>query len=254
MFATETSSGAVTTGSTHSRILVAIPAYNEAATVEAVIQRVRAAVPELDLLVVNDGSTDATGEAIARSGARVATHLCNLGYARSLQTAIRYARLRDYDAVITFDADGQHEPTDIRQLHEAFLSGDFDLLIGSRFIAGRDYRDVPFTRRIGMRVFSGVIVTGRRVYDTSSGLKVIARSVFDDLIRRPVVDFHAETIIYLVRSGYSVGEHPITVAARQHGQSMYTSISVLTYPLKVLFLAFVSVLDARRSAGSLARR
>src|SRR6185369_13642118 len=155
-----------------ARVLVAIPAYNEEPTIEDVVRRVRAAAPMFDLLVVNDGSRDGTGAALVRSGVMTATHLCNLGYGRTLQTAILYARRCGYDALISFDADGQHQAADLPGLYDAFREGGFDLLIGSRFVNRHEYGAEPFARRLGMRVFSWVIalLTAQRVYDTSSGM------------------------------------------------------------------------------------
>jgi glycosyltransferase involved in cell wall biosynthesis len=229
------------------RVLVAIPAHNEAATVESVIRGIRAAAPEFDVLVIDDGSTDGTGAVLARAGTRVATHLCNLGYGRALQTAIRYAQRCGYEAIITFDADAQHRAEDLVRLYDAFRKGSYDVLIGSRFVERREYSGVPLNRRIGMWLFSALttLVTGRRVYDTSSGLKVIGRDALGVLSTLPVVDFHAEAIVYLLRSGYSVAEFPIAVDSRRHGESMYGALTPLTYPLKVLFLIAVSAVDAR---------
>jgi glycosyltransferase involved in cell wall biosynthesis len=234
-----------------ARVLVAIPAYNEEPTIEDVVGRVRAAVPEFDLLVVNDGSRDGTGAALDRAGVRTAPHLCNLGYGRSIQTAIMYAQRCGYDVLITFDADGQHQATDLRHLYEAFCRDRYDLLIGSRFVNRHEYGSEPLVRRLGMGLFSRVIAltTGQRVYDTSSGMKVIGRGVFDALAARPFVDFHAEAIAYLVKLGHRVGECPITVAQREHGESMYTSLSALKYPLKVSFLIVVGILEARGRRG-----
>ena len=238
-----------TTGSARapSRVLVAIPAYNEDQTIDAVVHGVRSAVPEFDLLVVNDGSHDATEAALRRLDVRTATHLCNLGYGRAVQTAIRYADLHGYEALITFDADGQHRAEDIGPLYAAFSEGAFDLLIGSRFVQTGRYDTEPLVRRMGMKLFAAFIAVlfRQRVYDTSSGLKVIHRRLFGRLMFRPFVDLHAEAIAYLLASGCRVGEHPVTVGRRRHGQSMYTTLAAIAYPLKVLLLMVLGIIDAR---------
>lgn len=228
------------------RVLVAVPAYNEHPTIARVVAGIRAAVPEFDLLIVNDASTDGTGASAAALGVTTATHLANLGYGRALQTAIKYALRHGYDALVTIDADGQHDPRDIRTVFERARAGRHDLMLGSRFVATRRYGDEPLVRRVGMRVFSLLLwlLTGQHVFDTSSGMKVIDRGVFELLTRRPFVDFHAESLVFLIKAGYSVGECPITVEQRRTGSSMYTPLSSLKYPLKVCFLIVLSAIEA----------
>lgn len=234
-----------------TRVLIAIPAYNEEQTIEAVVRGVRSAIREFDLLIVNDGSQDATEAVLQRIGQPTATHLCNLGYGRAVQTAIKYARRHGYDTLITLDADGQHRPEDIRRVYREYATGDYDLLIGSRFVESRRYDSEPAVRRAGMRLFSTLIalLTGRRIYDTSSGMKVINRRVFDLLAEHPFVDFHAEAIVSLIARGFRVGESPITVDRRTHGTSMYTPLSAIKYPVKVAFLILIGVVEARFLRG-----
>ncbi len=102
---------------------------------------------------------------------------------------------------------------------------------------------------MGMQLFSVMVklITGRRIYDTTSGLKVIKRRVFDPLLRWHFVDFHAEAIIYLLRLGYRVGECPISVAERTHGQSMYSALSHLKYPLKTFLMVILGLVEAELS-------
>ena len=229
-----------------SRILIAIPAYNEAGTIAAIVQRVRSSLPDYDLLVVNDGSVDATGVILETLGVTVATHMCNLGYGRAVQTAIIYALDCDYDALITLDADGQHRPEQVEGLLREFEAGGCDVLIGSRYIAKGSYPGVPLGRRLGMQLFSLIVklVVGQRVYDTSSGLKVMRRTVFDPLTHWHFVDFHAEAIVYLMRLGYRVGEFPVTVAERTQGRSMYTLVNYFKYPLKTSMLVLLGIIQA----------
>jgi len=234
-----------------NRCLIAIPAYNEEATIEKVVHRVHASLPDFDLLIVNDGSKDTTGLILNRLGITTATHLCNLGYGRAIQTAIKYALEFKYDLLITLDADGQHDPEQVRDLYRESIDAEWDLLIGSRYIRTRTYTNSPLGRRTGMQLFSVMVklITGRRIYDTTSGLKVIKHRVFDALLQWHFVDFHAEAIIYLMRLGYQVGEYPISVAERTHGQSMYSALSHLKYPLKTFLMVILGLVEAELSRG-----
>ena len=228
------------------RVLVAIPAHNEAATLGEVINRVRASTPEFDLLIVDDGSQDNTSEILKELKVVTATHFCNLGYGRAIQTAVKYALSLEYDVLITLDADGQHNPEEIRLLFEEFFAGGWDMVIGSRHLTKKSYSDTSFGRRIGMLLFSVLVkaTTGKRVYDTSSGLRVIGRNVFEPLTYSQFVDFHAEAIVYLLRLSYRVGEYPISVGRRVKGRSMYSALSHFKYPLKTFLMVFLGIVQA----------
>ena len=232
--------------SSPAQVLVAVPAYNEEATIEKVVSRVWESMPDFDLLVVNDGSRDNTRRILENLGVVTATHLCNLGYARAIQTAIKYALACDYDVLITLDADGQHHPEQVLALYDETISHGWDVLIGSRYVGTKDYSHSPLGRRIGMRLFSQLVkfASGQRIYDTSSGLKVMRRNVFEPLAQSLFVDFHAEAIVYLIRLGYRVGEYPIIAAERTHGQSMYSFLSHLKYPLKTSLLVLLGLIEA----------
>jgi glycosyltransferase involved in cell wall biosynthesis len=234
--------------------LIAIPARNEAATVGQVVRSVRAAMPACDVLVIDDGSTDGTYGLAESSGATVLRHTTNLGYGRTLNTAIQYARQHDYTVLITFDADGQHRIEDLGPLYDAFQNGSYDLLIGSRFVVDRAYAGVPWLRRVGMWFFSTMIrvFTRQRVYDTSSGLKVIGRRALDVLSTAPFVDFHAEAIASVIRAGQTVGEFPIAVEPRRHGTSMYGPLEALSYGVRVLSLLLL--IGARAPSSQITRK
>ncbi len=228
---------------------MAIPAYNEAATIRSVVDRVRVNLPDCDLLVVNDGSRDATGAVLEGTDAIVVAHFCNLGYGRAIQTAVLYADRAGYDRLVTLDADGQHDPAQVGPLLAEFDSGGWDLLIGSRYVVSRRYDGVPFGRRVGMQLFSSLVglMTGERIYDTTSGLKVIGRQTFTPLTNWHFIDFHAEALVYLMRLGYRIGEFPITVAERRHGTTMYSTLSHIKYPLKTALMVVLGLVEANRA-------
>jgi glycosyltransferase involved in cell wall biosynthesis len=229
-----------------SRTLVAIPTYNEEASVADVVSRVRSSLPEFDLLVVNDGSQDRTEAILRDNGVATTTHLCNLGYGRAIQTAIKYAIRQGYDTLITLDADGQHHPEQIREMLAVCLREEWDCMVGSRYVKTQAYGGAPLGRRVGMQFFSLLtkLAIGRRIYDTTSGLKVMRRSVFAPLIEWHFVDFHAEAIVYLARIGFRVGEFPITIAERRHGESMYSAVSHIVYPLKTATMVLLGAIQA----------
>lgn len=229
-----------------ARVLVSIPAYNEAATVADVVADVRRALPGHDLLVVDDGSRDRTAAILAGLGVRTARHPCNLGYGRAIQTALTFAFREGYDVLVTLDADGQHDPSQVQGLLGALETNPWDLCVGSRYVASGRYAGAPLDRRAGMQAFSALVrlLTGARIYDTTSGLKAFRRRVFEPLTRWHFVDFHAEALVYLLRLGFRVGEHPITVRERRAGRSMYSPLSWAKYPSKTLLMALVALWQA----------
>jgi glycosyltransferase involved in cell wall biosynthesis len=230
-----------------SRVLIAIPAHNEAPTIRGVVERILRAVSGSDVLVVDDGSDDGTAAALDGLPVMVASHYCNLGYGRSVQTALRFAALHEYHALVTLDADGQHHPEQIPDLLEAFDRTNSDLLIGSRYVQSDPGNTTPWPRRTGMWLFSNLVklTTGTTVKDTSSGFRVVGRRVFHLLTRRSFVDFHAEIIVYLLCLGYRVTEFPINVSTRLHGRSMYGPLNYLKYPAKMLLVVPINVIEAR---------
>ncbi len=230
----------------NKRVLIAVPAYNEGDTIGGVVERLQNLLSDFDLLVINDGSNDTTGQILQSLGVVTATHLSNLGYGRAIQTAVKYALSCDYNVLITLDADGQHHPEQIQSIYDESIRSGWDVLIGSRYVSAQNYSHNPLGRRAGMQVFSLLVrlITKQRIYDTTSGLKVIKRNVFEPLSHSHFVDFHSEAIVYLIRLGYRIGEYPITVSERTQGQSMYSTLSHLKYPLKTSLMLLLGIVEA----------
>ncbi|MGH7887476.1 MAG: glycosyltransferase family 2 protein [Candidatus Binatia bacterium] len=229
-----------------SKILITIPAYNEETTIKDVVSRVRRSLPQYDLTVINDGSRDKTADILKEMDIATVSHACNLGYGRAVQTAIKYAARSGYDALVTLDADGQHHPEEMGALIDNFETGNWDILIGSRFIKTQNYSGSPLGRRFGMTLFSSLVylATGEKIHDTTSGLKMIGSNAFEPLTQWHFVDFHAEALVLLLRLGYRVGEFPITVSERQHGESMYDLLSHVKYPLKTALMIGAAMIQA----------
>jgi glycosyltransferase involved in cell wall biosynthesis len=226
------------------RVLIIIPTYNEEQTIGTVIANLRRLVPEYDLLVVNDGSRDKTGQIVESLGEKQLKLVSNLGYGPSLQTGIKYSLLQGYTIIVSFDADGQHRPEDVKGVVQALLDNEADMVIGSRYCGGSPYSG-PFERRLGQIMFSYLtrLLTGKRIYDTTSGFKAMRTKACEAIVDRSFLDFHIETIIRLGLSGYKIIEHPIVVLERIHGISMHNYTSVFSYPLKTLLLILIAYID-----------
>jgi glycosyltransferase involved in cell wall biosynthesis len=227
------------------RVLVVIPAHNEEQSIAQVVLSIRRAMPDFDRVIVNDGSTDATGTIVTELGEKQLRLPCNLGYGRALQTGLKYALKAGYEIVVCMDADGQHKPEDAPRLIGELLASKADMVIGSRFCGVSLYR-TSFMRRTGQWLFSyltGVLI-GRRIFDTTSGFKALTAAACKELVHGTFMDFHAETIVRLSLLGFRIVEQPITMDQRAFGRSMHSFKSVFHYPLKTLALTVVAAMDA----------
>lgn len=227
------------------RALIVIPAYNEEKTIASVIYGLRQFAPEFDRVVVNDGASDGTGEILATLGETQLRLPCNVGYGYAVQTGLKYALQHGYELVVTFDADGQHRPEDVRGVVQALVDDNADMVIGSRYSHGRRYSG-PSERKWGQLLFSHLarLLIGQRIYDTTSGLKAMRAPVCRVIINSTFMDFHLETIVRLSMAGYKMVEYPITVQERTHGRSMHSYLSVVAYPSQTLLLTLVATMDA----------
>lgn len=226
------------------RVVIVIPARNESACIGPVLEETARLYPDYDLVVIDDASEDDTGEIARGTGATVLRAPINLGYGGAVQAGFKYAYAKGYDLVVLLDADGQHDPRYIADLVEA--SGRYDFVVGSRF-RGRANYDIPPIRLAGMRVFSAIAsaVTGQRITDTSSGFQALGRKVFSLFALTPYpVDFpDADTIIWIARHGFSVGEVPVEMHQRVAGRSMISGLaSSLKYALKMPLSILVTLM------------
>ncbi|ACG74370.1 glycosyl transferase family 2 [Anaeromyxobacter sp. K] len=207
-----------------ARLLVVMPAFNEARGIRRVVEAVRDQVAG-DVLVVDDGSTDETAAEARAGGARVAVHPVNLGYGAALQTGYRYALRHGYDAVLQLDADGQHDPASIPRLLTALQGAD--VVVGSRFLDSGSYRP-PLARRIGMWLFGRVAsaLSGQRITDPTSGFQAISREAlrFYAHERYPVDYPDADVLAMVARAGLRLTEVPVRMLPSPEGKSMHGGV------------------------------
>lgn len=225
-----------------SELLITLPALNEANNLSEVLGALRASWPDAALLVVDDASTDATA-AVARShGALVATLPFHLGYGGGVQTGIKYGLRHGFPVVVTFDADGQHDPLDIGPLVEA-VRGGADLAIGSRALASESYRG-GFARQWGRSLFAGLArgLTGLRITDPTSGLKALGprgQALFA-LSRFPDRYPDADALVLARRARLTITERPARMRPSRNRQSMHGGLGAVAYVFNMLFSLFVA--------------
>lgn len=224
------------------RTLVAIPAYNEVATIGSVVADVRAAVPLADVLVVDDGSTDATAPAAAGAGARVVRLPFNVGVGGAMRTAFLYAQRGGYDAVVQVDADGQHIAAHIPALVSAL--GDASVVVGSRFSHG-DY-PVRGPRRWAMRLLAGALsgVCREPLTDTTSGFRAADRRAISLFAQHYPAEYLGDTVESLViasRAGLRVREVPVQMRPRQGGEASQSPIRAGLYLGRALLALYVAL-------------
>jgi glycosyltransferase involved in cell wall biosynthesis len=225
-----------------ARVLAVVPAFEEELSLPGVLDELRARAPGVDVLVVDDGSRDGTHRVARARGVPVVRHPVNLGVGAALQTGFRYAVERGYDVGVQVDADGQHDPAFLAVLVEPVLSGRCDVCIGSRYVARTLYH-APFTRRIGMMMFSTVVrlALGQRIADTTSGFRAYNRPVMAVCQHEFPRDFpDAPLLIALARRGFRLLEVPVQMRGRQAGRSFYTLGKSLYYPYKNLLASLMA--------------
>lgn len=224
-----------------------VPALNEEGAIAGVVAELHHEAPGYDVLVIDDGSSDATAEVAREAGAIVLTHPFNLGIGGAVQSGYRYAYLQGYDVAVQVDGDGQHDPAQLPALEEALHGGDADMVWGSRFLAGAGYT-VGRTRRFGQLVFSRLVslITREPVTDPTSGFRMTNRRGIELFARDYPHDFpEVEAILMVHAHDMSMREVPVKMRPRAHGASSLGGYSAPYYMVRVLLAIFVGLFRRR---------
>ena len=237
-------------GSPPARTIAIVPAYNEEAALPGVLAELRSVLPDVDVVVISDGSTDATPSVARAAGVHVAELPYNLGIGGALQTGFRFAARGGWDRAVQIDADGQHDPAEVKRLLDALDAGA-DLVVGSRFAAdrgeGADYR-VGRVRGGAMgAIRAGVrLLSGRRFTDTSSGFRGFSRAMIEAFAESYPSDYmdSVEALLLALRGGFTVVEVPVSMRPRAGGQPSTRNLR-LAYHMVRLVVVMVSSASPR---------
>jgi len=228
------------------KIIVIIPAHNEEQNIEKVINEVKRDLKNVDVMIINDASTDNTRYVIEKNNIKHIDLLYNMGYSLAVQTGIKYAFENNYDYCIQMDADGQHIASEAKKLLDKAIECKCDIVIGSRFKEKSDYKHGKM-RTLGTKILSGLVkITCKEIItDPTSGFqclnkKAIAR--FSKIGNYPEFP-DANLIIELLLEGFIINEIPIKMREREFGESMHGGIiKPIKYMVKVLYSIVIVVL------------
>jgi glycosyltransferase involved in cell wall biosynthesis len=238
------------------RTLVFIPAWNEESSIVGVIEGVREALPEADVLVVDDGSTDATAERARGAGSRVASLPFNQGVGAAQQTGYMYALRGGYEICAHLDGDGQHLPSELARLVKEIEDGKADMVVGSRYRdrgpALEDDYHAGFPRRTGQHLFRLIVSlsTRQRFTDTTSGMRAVNRRAMTLFSERYSPEFaEVESVQRAVLQGLRVEELPVRMLSRSEGRSFLTPLRSAFYIFKTLVVLLVGQFRPRMREG-----
>lgn len=215
-----------------NQVILIIPAFNEEENIQAVVEGLIKNYPELDYVVVNDGSTDST-ERILRAGSyNHITLPVNLGLAGSFQTGMKYAFEKGYSCAVQFDGDGQHRAEYVAEMKEKMDEG-YSIVIGSRFV---NHKKDFSLRMVGSRMIGLAIwlTTGARITDPTSGMRMFDREMMEKFAYRMNYGPEPDTISLLIRQGAKVAEVPVVIDERKGGESYLKPGVAVKYMLRML--------------------
>lgn len=209
------------------KICVVIPAYNEAQRIGSLVRQIEAF--GLDVLIVDDGSTDATSQAASSAGARIIRHEKNRGKGAALVTGFQYALETGYEAVITMDGDGQHLPEDIPKFVELARTQEADVLVGDRM---HDPQNMPWLRFRTNRFMSWLIslLARRAIPDSQCGFRLLRRRVIERLnLVTTNYEIESEMLIKAARLGYAISSVPVRSVYRGEKSSINPYLDTLRF-------------------------
>jgi glycosyltransferase involved in cell wall biosynthesis len=225
------------------RSIAIVPAYNEEGSLGQVLEEIRATDPALEVVVIDDASTDGTARVAEAAGVPVVHLPFNIGIGGAVQTGYQYALEHGFELAVQVDGDGQHDPSEIGQVLEPILDGRAALVVGTRFVKGGGYRGTRL-RRVGIRVFAAIVslLVRQRVSDTTSGFRAVNRKALRLFAADYPHDYpEVESIVLLSRHRLRMLEVPVQMRVRETGNSSITAMRSAYYMIKVLLALFIGL-------------
>ena len=230
------------------KVLAIIPCYNEEKNLKSVVENLKAEVPSIDFIIVNDGSQDNTHEICVENHYPVIDIPFNLGLANAVQTGMRYAYNNNYEMALQFDGDGQHLPEYIPQMIKFMQETSADIIIGSRHIMKKSTHKQDIFMKKGPLSLRGLggnllrltvkITTGKTLTDPTSGMRLFSRKMIQEFAKHINYGPEPDTLTYLMNLGISVLETPVIMQERKAGKSYLSAFNAVNYMLRM----FISII------------
>lgn len=240
------------TRETKKRLLIVTPAFNEGIVISSTLLELKKLNSidqwDIELLVIDDGSTDDTYNKCLQSNVNTIRHPFNCGVGIALRTGFMWAKKNNYDAVMQIDADGQHPTESIKYLLEKLDSGQFDIVIGSRFLSGP--WQASTIRKLTMKFLAMLVSygTGNKITDSTSGFRVSGKRAIDFFAIHYPGEYLGDTVESLVlahHEGLSIVEIPAALEERKGGNPSHLSVRSSLHVVRVIVMIFLALIRPR---------
>ena len=231
------------------KILAIVPAFNECGNIGRTVQEIRETGLGVDILVIDDGSSDATAQEARQAGGMVVSLPFNLGIGAAVQTGFQYAQKHHYDIAVQIDGDGQHDPSFLDKIVEPVRRDEADMVIASRFLEGSGGFRSTFSRRMGINFFVHLInaLTGVMINDPTSGFRAYNKKMIGLFADYYPHDFpEPEAIVVAQQAGARFIEMPVAMRKREAGSSSIRYFKTLYYMVKVTLAICLHMIRQRR--------
>lgn len=231
------------------KVLIIIPAYNEALNIEKTVNDVKNNT-NFDYIVINDCSKDNTKEVCKKNKFNVLSLPVNYGLTSGIQVGMKYAYQNNYDVAIQFDGDGQHQAKYLKELVKEIEEKNCSVAIGSRFVTEKKPKSL---RMLGSNLISFCIkiTTGKTIKDTTSGMRAYNRQVIEEFAKNPSLTPEPDTLVYLIKRGMEVKEIQVQMSEREFGESYLNPIKSIEYMSNMLFSILFIRSNTKKAKGGI---
>lgn len=228
------------------KILLIIPAYNEEENILRVCNEIDKKRPDLDYIVINDGSKDNTLKILQDNNINHINLIHNLGIGGAVQTGYKYAYERGYDIAIQYDGDGQHDVTYVEKICKPLINGEANMCIGTRYLdkSSSEFQST-FMRRLGKNIISCIIrmCCHKKITDPTSGFRAADRKIIEQFAKKYPTEYpEPESVVNILKNKYKIVEEPVSMREREGGKSSIGALKSIDYMIKVSLAILVDSL------------